>query len=103
MSKQLTRQDLPSKKNRGTNSLKLPVLYQGTLRYVCDIHFGDETLCYLEDCEGVPTKISELILLTKEEARLFIGLEQGRDSLYGVFETAYEYEMNIAKNKNSTI
>jgi len=59
----LERADLP-KKRRSANSLKIPVLFKGKQRMVCDIHYADDALCYLEGAKGKPTKISDLNLIT---------------------------------------
>lgn len=65
--RQLLRTDLP-KRRRAGNSLHIPVLLGGKKRYVCDIHFSDKGLCYLEGAKGIATKISKLKLITDERS-----------------------------------
>jgi hypothetical protein len=65
MNRELKRSDLPKTRSSG-KSLHLPVITKrGVKKYVCDIHFGDETLCYLEGAKGKPTKISSLLIEDK--------------------------------------
>ena len=65
MNRQLERIDLPKTRSSG-KSLHLPVITKrGVKKYVCDIHFGDETLCYLEGAKGKPTKINTLLIEDK--------------------------------------
>jgi len=61
-SRQLKRWDLP-RIRRSAKSLHIPVLLKGKKRFVCDIHFADNSLCYLEGAKGKPTKIRDLQLL----------------------------------------
>jgi hypothetical protein len=63
--RQLTRADLPER-NLNCNSLHIPVIHKGESKFVCDIHFGNNSLCYLEDAKGIPTEISELQLIIGE-------------------------------------
>ncbi len=60
--RQLRREDLP-KNRRSAESLHLPVLFTGQLMYVCDIHFTDDGLCWLEQAKGIPTPIAKLDLV----------------------------------------
>ena len=64
MRRQLERIDLP-KKRSSENSLHLRVYTRkGVKKYVCDIHFADDTLCYLEGSKGKPTKMRSLFIDT---------------------------------------
>ena len=38
---------------------------KGTKKFVCDIHFHDYKLCYLEGAKGKTTKISSLFINLK--------------------------------------
>jgi hypothetical protein len=62
--KVLTKEDLP-KKRRSANSLHIPVIYRGKVRYVADLHFSDHERVYLEDHRGKSVRMSSLILVTK--------------------------------------
>lgn len=62
ISKPLKRSDL-SKRGHRFLSLHIPVLCNHKKRYVSDIHFGDDSLCWLEGANGKPTKINKLELL----------------------------------------
>jgi len=65
MNRQLERSDLPKKRSSG-ESLHLPVITKrGVKKFICDIHFGDEALCYLEGAKGKPTKINTLLIEDK--------------------------------------
>ena len=66
MLRQLTRADLP-KTNPSGDSLHVPVFYKNEIRFVCDIHFGHEDFCYLEDNLGNPVRISECELIEDYE------------------------------------
>lgn len=63
--RQLTRSDLPRKTSG--SSLGLKVIYEGLERKVADIHFGDDSLCYLEGGNGEPVKIADLGLILKQD------------------------------------
>ena len=68
----LNRDDLP-RRHLGAQSMHIPVILKcnckkncrGKIRFICDIHFHDDTVVYLENAQGVPTKISELELIVK--------------------------------------
>ena len=60
--RQLLRTDLP-KKRRSCESLHIPVLLNAKKRFICDIHFANDELCYLENAKGFLTKISKLQLI----------------------------------------
>lgn len=60
--RQLLKTDLP-KKRRSVKSLHIPVLYNEKRVHICDIHFGNNEFCYLENCNGIPTKIENLQLI----------------------------------------
>jgi len=70
--RQLLRTDLP-KKRRTCDSLHIPVLLNGKKRFICDIHFINDDLCYLENAKGIPTRISNMQLIingrSKEDIR----------------------------------
>lgn len=57
--RQLKRSDLP-KKVMSENGLHKPAYLNGEKVFICDIHHTDDTLCYLENANGIPTKISDL-------------------------------------------
>lgn len=57
--RQLQRSDLP-KKVMSENGLHKPAYLNGEKVFICDIHYADNTLCYLENANGIPTKISDL-------------------------------------------
>ena len=59
---QLKREDLPYK-HFNTNSLHVPVIHNGEQKFICDIHFGNDSLCYLENAHGEPTPIKDIILI----------------------------------------
>jgi hypothetical protein len=63
--RQLTRKDLPRKTNG--RSLHIKVMYHGRERVVCDIHYSDAKLCYLEDNGGLPVKIADLQLIIDDK------------------------------------
>ncbi len=65
--RQLLKTDLPQRR-RSVKSLHIPVLYNGQKKYICDIHFGNNDLCYLENCNGIPTKIENLELILDERS-----------------------------------
>ena len=59
----LTRQDLPKKNGKKWDaSLHIEAFRKsdGERVFICDVHYGDDNLCFLENAEGVATKISEL-------------------------------------------
>lgn len=60
--RQLLITDLP-KKRRSANSLHIPVVFNGKERFICDIHFTNKELCYLENSKGNPTQINKLQLI----------------------------------------
>jgi hypothetical protein len=62
MLRPLTRKDLPKK--TGTGSLHIPVVYKNKLRFVCDISYGSDQLCWLENNDGIPVLIKECELIT---------------------------------------
>lgn len=66
--RKLLRTDLP-KRRSSCKSLHLPVLLNGKKRCICDIHFANDELCYLEDNKDVPAKISKLRLITDERSK----------------------------------
>ena len=55
----MTRADLP-KKVRSANGLHKAAFLNGEKVWICDLHFGDDTICYLENANGIPTKIGDL-------------------------------------------
>ena len=63
--RQLLRSDLP-KRRFSPDSLHIPVLQNGVVKYISDIHFANNDLCWLEGGKGKPTKIKELKLITKK-------------------------------------
>lgn len=65
--RQLLRKDLPYRRI-SQHSLHVPVIFDGIKKYVCDIHFGDIELCYLEDNNGIPVRINKLLLITDQRS-----------------------------------
>ncbi len=65
--RKLLRTDLP-KKRTSFHSLHIPVLLKGKKRYVCDIPFANEKLCYLENGKGISAQIEDLQLLLDERS-----------------------------------
>lgn len=63
--KQLERSDLPKTRSSG-NSLHILCHYKNEERYICDIHFGNDSLCWLEDNDGEPVEISDIKIVVKE-------------------------------------
>lgn len=63
--RQLLRSDLPQNR-RSTDSLNIPVLFNGVKRFICDIHFANQDLCYLENYSGVPVELSGLKLIIED-------------------------------------
>lgn len=59
MKRKMTRADLP-KKVRSANGMRKAAFLNGEKVWVCDLHFGDDSICYLENANGVPTKIEDL-------------------------------------------
>lgn len=59
MRRKMTRADLP-KKVRSANGMHKAAFLNGEKVWVCDLHFGDDSICYLENANGVPTKIEDL-------------------------------------------
>ena len=71
----LLRSDLPKKrKNKPLDTINIPVVYQDTMRYVVDIHFTKDDMCYLNDAGGVPTKISDLQLILNDSPGIYPGI-----------------------------
>ncbi len=65
--RQLLRSDLPYKKGKKPlDTINIPVIYEGVMRYVVDIHFTKDDLCFLNNAGGKPTKISELQLVLND-------------------------------------
>jgi len=60
--RKLKRDDLP-KTRLSCDSLKIPVIYKNKERLICDIHFGNNNLCYLENNNGEPVKIDNLYII----------------------------------------
>jgi|GEM_PF-3089856 hypothetical protein len=58
----LLRTDLPKKRST-CDSLHIPVLLKNKKRFICDIHFANDHLCYLENAKGIPTRIRNLQLI----------------------------------------
>lgn len=59
----ITRDQLPERvKASGT---MIPVMYNGEKRFITDVHYGNDTLCYLKDNNGVPVSICDLDVLPK--------------------------------------
>lgn len=77
MLRPLTRKDLPQKTDG--SSLHIPIVYMGQLKFVCDIHFGSDERCYLEDNYGISVLISECELITDYNAykKIISALENG--------------------------
>lgn len=48
-----------------TSGLRIEVLYEGKLRTLSDIHFNDDTLCYLAYNDGVPVQKEKLTITIK--------------------------------------
>ncbi|NCS88674.1 MAG: hypothetical protein AUK34_01130 [Ignavibacteria bacterium CG2_30_36_16] len=97
--RQLSRKDLPNTRSSG-ESLHIPVLLNDKKRYICDIHFGNDELCYLENAKGVPTKINKLQLITdersKEDIRIQIKKKQKRqEELYEQISNLQHYVMKM--------
>jgi hypothetical protein len=66
--RQLLKSDLP-RRRIATTSLHIPVVHKGKKGFVCDIHFVNKELCYLEKGKGIPFKISNLQLLMDSRSK----------------------------------
>lgn len=42
------------------NGTSIPVIHNGEIRRISDIHYGNEDFVYLKDNEGIPVRIEDL-------------------------------------------
>ena len=75
----MTRGHLPTKR-RSNNSLHFPVIYMGRKRFVSDINSADDTLCYLENGNGMKVRIVDLFIIQSVPRRLYSNLKSIQDT-----------------------